>query len=66
MADTDGIVLEHLRAIRAELGELRTDTVEIRERVGSLKQQYSTLSSRVDRMAGDIAQIKKRLDLVNA
>ncbi len=67
MADTaDHIVLEHLRAIRGDIAEMKTDLVEIKTRVGHLEGLYASLSARVDRAAGDIQQIKRRLDLVEA
>jgi hypothetical protein len=40
--------------------------VETKQRIGFLEGQYAKLSSRVDRMAGDIALIKPRLNLVEA
>lgn len=65
MADeTDNLVPEHLRAIRAELGDLKTDMGEVRERLGLLEGQYAAVSRRLDRIAGDIEHIKRRLDLV--
>ena len=60
------LILEHLRAIRSDIAEIKTDLVEIKQRIGFLEGQYANLSSRVDRMAGDIVLIKRRLDLVEA
>ena len=60
------LILEHLRATRSDIPEIKTDLVEIKQRIGFLEGQYANLSSRVDRMAGDIALIKRRLDLVEA
>jgi hypothetical protein len=57
---------EHLRAIRGDLAEMKTDLVEIKQRLGLIEAQYANVSGRVDRMAGDIARIKRRLDLVEA
>lgn len=64
--DTDNLVLEHLRAIRGDLGELKTDMVEVKTRLGHLEGLYASLSARVDRLAGDVSHVKKRLDLVEA
>jgi hypothetical protein len=58
------LMLEHLRAIRGDLAEVKTDLVEIKQRLGLIAAQYANVSGRVDRMAGDIAPIKLRLDLV--
>ena len=60
------LILEHLRAIRSDIVEIKTDLIEIKQRIGFLEGQYANLPSRVDRMAGDIALIKRRLDLVEA
>jgi hypothetical protein len=60
------LVLEHLRAIRSDVGEIKADLIEIKQRIGFLEGQYANLSSRVDRLVGDMALIKRRLDLVEA
>jgi len=60
------LMLELLRAIRGDLAEIKTDLVELRQHIGLLGGQYASLSSRVDRIAGDVLQIKRRLDLVEA
>jgi predicted nuclease with TOPRIM domain len=63
---TPNIVPEHLRAIRADLGEIKSEITELRHRVGLMEIGYATMQNRFDRMAGDIEQIKRRLDLVDA
>ena len=60
------LVLELLRAIRGDLGEVIADLVELKQRVGLLEAQYASLSTRIDRLAGDVSLIKRRLDLVEA
>lgn len=62
----ENIVLDLLRAIHSDIAEVKTDLVELKERVGNLESQYASVSRRLDRMAGDIERIKKRLDLVEA
>ena len=57
-------VHQHLRAIRGDLADLKADMIEVQTRVGDLEGLYANLSSRVDRLAGDIQHIKRRLDLV--
>lgn len=64
--NTPDIVLEHLRAIRGDLAEIKADLVEVKESIGLLEGQYANLSKRVDRPGGDVEQIKRRLDLVEA
>jgi len=63
---SDNLVLDLLRAIRGDIGELRADTIEIKERLGMLEGGYASLSRRVDRMSGDVEQIKRRLELTDA
>ena len=62
----DNLVLQRPRAIGGDLSEVKADLVEIKQRVGLLEGQYASLSARVDRIAGDVALIKRRLDLVEA
>jgi predicted nuclease with TOPRIM domain len=63
---SDNLVLELLRAIRTDIGEMKTDIIEVKERLGLLEHQYASLSRRVDRIGGDVETIKRRLDLVDA
>ena len=60
------LMLELLRAIRAEQAEIRTDLAEIKERLGIQESQYASLSRRVDRLGGDMEQVRKRLGLIDA
>ncbi|TSD89606.1 hypothetical protein FFK22_006265 [Mycobacterium sp. KBS0706] len=62
----DNIVLDLLRAIHGDIAEVKTGLVELKERFGNLESQYASMSRRLDRMAGDIERIKKRLDMVEA
>ena len=79
MADIENIVLEHLKAIRAEIHEMRRDQQETRTRVSILEQQGASVlreianlyeqgaanSLRLDRIADAIVRIEKRLELVD-
>jgi chromosome segregation ATPase len=62
---SDNIVLEHLRAIRATQAEHTTALVEIKERLGFLEGQYASISRRVDRIDGQLSEIRTRLGLVD-
>ena len=73
MAETDNVVLEHLRHIRGAIDGLREDMREVKQRLGILENQYANLeiqyasvSSRLDRMDGRIERIERRLDLTDA
>lgn len=62
----ENLILEHLRAMRTDITEMKTDIIEVKERLGLLEGQYASLSRRMDRLGGDVEQIKKRLNLVEA
>lgn len=62
----DNLVLDLLRAIRSDIGELKADMTEVKERLGMLEGQYASLSRRIDRQGGDIELIRRRLNLVEA
>ena len=67
MSDDPGnLTLNLLRAIRADLSQIKTDIIEIKERIGFLEGVYASMSRRVDRIGGDVERIKNRLDLVDA
>ncbi len=42
---------------------IRADQVEIKERLGTLEAQYSSISRPIDRIVGDIERIKTGLEL---
>ena len=66
MAETDGVVLEHLRHIRGAVDRLSDDMREVKNRLGILENQYASLSSRPDRLDGRVERIERRLDLAEA
>ena len=67
MSDSQSnLVLDLLRAMRGDLSEIKTDLTELKQRVGLMEAQYANLSNRIDRIAGDVSLIKRRLDLVDA
>ena len=66
MADTDNVVLEHLRHIRAVVDGLRDDMREVKGWLGILESQYASLSNRLDRMDSRVERIEQRLSLADA
>ena len=71
----DNIVFDHLRAIRADITDLKADMREVKQRLTLLEIQvgqvasleaghYGTLMQRLDRIGDDVERIKVRLDLV--
>ena len=73
---TDGVenlILEHLKAIRAELGKLAEKIDTLTQRVGSLERHSSmihddmvSIQMRLDKHDGRLDRIEKRLDLTEA
>jgi predicted nuclease with TOPRIM domain len=64
--DPDNLILNLLHAIRGDVGQIKGDIIEIKERLGFLEGTYASLSRRVDRLGGDVERIKARLDIVDA
>ena len=63
---SDNLVLDLLRAIRGGITEIKTDVVELKERIGLLEGATASVARRLDRVGGDVEQIKRRLDLVSS
>jgi predicted nuclease with TOPRIM domain len=63
MRERGELMLELLRAIRTDISEIRTDIAEMRHRLGLLEIGYATAQQRLDRLVGDVEQIKRQLDL---
>ncbi|MBI5121774.1 MAG: hypothetical protein HZA67_12275 [Rhodospirillales bacterium] len=80
MTDVENLVLEHLRAIRADVGVLREDTREVKLRLNELQastagmrrdqaldaEVSAHLQAQFDRLREDVDRIKRRLDLAEA
>ncbi len=71
--ETENLVLEMLRRIRASQERMELDVIDIKSRltgveisVGQLTSQLATQSLRLDRIEERVARIERRLDLVNA
>ena len=65
-------ILEHLRAIRADVGQLKDDHVFIKQRLTSLESQVAQIHvdmaivhSRIDNLEKRLERIEKRLDLTS-
>jgi hypothetical protein len=58
-------VIDMLRAIRVDIADVRGDLSEVKERLGILEAGYASLSRGVDRLGGDVALIRRRLNLVD-
>jgi hypothetical protein len=72
-AETDNLVLEHLRHIRSAVDLTNQKITELTFRVGMLENnmaglqgQYAHVSNRIDRVDERLTQIERRLGLVDA
>ena len=74
---SDNLVLELLRAIRADIAELRTEQREQRGRIAAMErslahierdgaEQRAELGGRFDRVLDRLDRIERRLDLTDA
>ena len=68
--DSSNLVLEHLRAMRSQMNSTSEDLYEIKVRVGLLESGVADLNTsvalvhqRLDRSAGRVDRIGRRLDL---
>ena len=74
MSDTPNLVLEHLRAIRADMHEMRVEQREQRGRLGAIERNIGQLEheivamrvdlgSRFDRVLDRLDRVERRLEL---
>jgi predicted nuclease with TOPRIM domain len=70
---TSALILEHMRALRMDMGELRADVRDMRGRLTSLEVSAANLhgdfagqSERIDRIEGRLERIEHRLRLRDA
>ena len=61
--NVENLILERLRRMDEKLDRLTDHGRETRDRLGHLKELYSSLSRRVDRIDDRLDRIEKRLDL---
>lgn len=65
-AETENLVLEHLRHIRGAVDALREDMREVKERLGTLEANYASVSRGINRMESRVERIETRLNLADA
>ena len=74
---SDNLVLEHLRAIRGDIAEMKLDMRDLKHRMTALEislagfvateaSHYASLASRADRTDDRLERIERRLELVSA
>ena len=71
-AETDNLVLEHLRPIRKAVDTVQLDIIDMKARMsgieatlGHLMTQGAVTSGRLDRLEERVGRIERRLDLVD-
>ena len=78
--NVENLVLEHLRAIRADIGMMKDDIREVKQRLTSLESGVAALrrdnahlygdmadqQSRYDRLSERVERIERRLDILPA
>jgi hypothetical protein len=72
-ADIDSLVLEHLRAIRADMGDLKDRMGQVEINLSTLGQQVGALTtavysgkSDIDGLRRRVERIERRLELADA
>jgi hypothetical protein len=63
--DPGNLALTYLRRIDTKVDNLRADMVDVKQRIGFLEEQHDSISRRIDRIGGDVARFKTRLDRVD-
>ncbi len=67
MAEPDLQLLQTMvQRVLDNQADAKADLGEIKERLGLLEGTYASISRRVDRLGGEVEQIKRRLDIVDA
>lgn len=72
-AETENLVLEHLRAIRADIADVKRDTRDMKARLASIESYIATLHSdqtrtgfTLDDLAARVERLEKRTGLLDA
>jgi phage shock protein A len=73
MSDTDNIILEHLRALRADSADVKNDLRDVKARLASIESYIATLhgdqartGGRVDDLVLRVERLEKRTGLIEA
>lgn len=63
---TENLVLEHLRAIRADIGDLKTSVRSVRDEIIGLRNQFHIMQGDTLRQEQSIAAINVDLDRIKS
>lgn len=58
----ENIIIEHLRAIRGDIGSVRADVSEIKARLTSIDERLTLVEKGTANIHGDMALLQLRLD----
>ncbi len=61
---TENLVLEHLRAIRGDIAEIKGDLHFLRQRVGALEQHMATLITMIPTYNDELEKLRKRVSRI--
>ena len=62
--EPESLVLEHLRAIRGDIGKLAEDVMTVRVEITAMRQHMTAIMTIQELDHADIASIKVRLDRI--
>lgn len=65
-ADTENLVLEHLRHIRGKVDRIADDVKDLKVRMTHLEEGQAVIHRRIDRVEDRLDRIEKRLELTEA
>lgn len=72
-AETENLVLEHLRAIRSDIADIKRDSRDTKARLASIESYIATLHGdqtrhavKIDDLVARIEQLERRAGLLNA
>lgn len=61
---SDNLILEHLRAIRSDIADLKRDVVTMNINLASMGQQLGALTTAVYSGKGEMEDIKRRVERI--
>ncbi len=64
MTETENLVLEHLRAIRAKLDQHSGEFHTLSQRMSALEKHMAALIAQLPPVWEDIAELKRRIDRI--
>ncbi len=63
-AETESLVIEHLRAIRADIALIKSDMRALQSEQAAMRLELRANTLRIDHLVEEMAEIKVRLDRI--